>query len=76
MTGPVINYMPLSFQIGKETTNTAEVEVQKPGASWDTGGMTLEEVGTEKPETRLGSLSSQTAAVHQEESPAATRRYA
>ncbi|KAG7230908.1 hypothetical protein INR49_024936 [Caranx melampygus] len=73
VTRPVIKYLPLSFQIGKETTCTTEVEVQKPSASWDTGGMTLEEVGTEKPETRLGSLSSQTAAVHQEQLPAATR---
>ncbi|XP_056243415.1 ankyrin repeat domain-containing protein 26 isoform X9 [Seriola aureovittata] len=61
-------------KVGKEKTKTA-MEVQKSHASWNTGGTTLEEVGTEKPETRLGSLSSQTEAVHQEQQPAATKRF-
>ncbi|XP_056243406.1 uncharacterized protein si:ch211-272n13.3 isoform X2 [Seriola aureovittata] len=64
----------LQKEVGKEKTKTA-MEVQKSHASWNTGGTTLEEVGTEKPETRLGSLSSQTEAVHQEQQPAATKRF-
>ncbi|XP_039988810.1 ankyrin repeat domain-containing protein 26 isoform X2 [Xiphias gladius] len=59
-------------KVGKETTKTA-LEVQKSCASWDTGGMTLKEVGTEKPETRLGCLSSQARAVRQEKQPTATK---
>lgn len=51
------------------------MEVQKSSASWDAGGTTLDEVGTEKPEIRLGCLSSQAGAVHQEQQPAATKRY-
>lgn len=65
----------MSFQVGEETTKTA-MEVQKSSASWDTGGTALEEVGTEKPETRLGCLTSQAGAIHQEQQPAATKRYA
>ncbi|XP_035521285.1 ankyrin repeat domain-containing protein 26 isoform X5 [Morone saxatilis] len=57
---------------GKETTKTA-MEVQKSSTSWDAGGKLLEEVGTEKPETRLGCLSSQAGAIHQEEQPVATK---
>ncbi|XP_059182466.1 ankyrin repeat domain-containing protein 26-like [Centropristis striata] len=56
----------------KETTKTA-MEVQRSSTSWDTGGSALEEVGTEKPETRLGSLSSQAGAIHQEQQLAATK---
>lgn len=67
----------LSFQVGKETTQTA-TEVQQPStSSWHTGGTALEEMRTEKPETRLGSLSSQAGAIHQEQQqPVATKRYA
>ncbi|XP_050929149.1 ankyrin repeat domain-containing protein 26 isoform X2 [Lates calcarifer] len=60
------------FKVGKETART-EMEVQKSSASWDAGGTTLDEVGTEKPEIRLGCLSSQAGAVHQEQQPAATK---
>ncbi|XP_059190740.1 ankyrin repeat domain-containing protein 26 isoform X1 [Centropristis striata] len=56
----------------KETTKTA-MEVQRSSTSWDTGGSALEEVGTEKPETRLPSLSSQAGAVHQEQQLTATK---
>ncbi|XP_071349203.1 ankyrin repeat domain-containing protein 26 isoform X7 [Trachinotus anak] len=59
-------------KVGKETTKTA-MEVEKTSASLDTGGTTLDKVGTEKPETRLGCLSSQTEAVHWEQQPAATK---
>uniref|UniRef100_A0A4W6CQM4 CCDC144C-like coiled-coil domain-containing protein n=1 Tax=Lates calcarifer TaxID=8187 RepID=A0A4W6CQM4_LATCA len=59
-------------KVGKETART-EMEVQKSSASWDAGGTTLDEVGTEKPEIRLGCLSSQAGAVHQEQQPAATK---
>lgn len=55
------------------------MEMQKSGASWDTGGTELEGVGTEKPETRLGcrkELSSQAGATQQEQQPAVTKRYA
>ncbi|XP_067446464.1 ankyrin repeat domain-containing protein 36C isoform X2 [Thunnus thynnus] len=63
------------FEVGKETAKTA-VEVQKSGASWDTGGTASEGVGTEKPETRLGcrkELSSQVGATQQEQRPAVTK---
>ncbi|XP_067446469.1 ankyrin repeat domain-containing protein 26 isoform X7 [Thunnus thynnus] len=63
-------------KVGKETAKTA-VEVQKSGASWDTGGTASEGVGTEKPETRLGcrkELSSQVGATQQEQRPAVTKR--
>ncbi|GAA6223902.1 ankyrin repeat domain-containing protein 26-like isoform X1 [Lates japonicus] len=60
------------FEVGKETART-EMEVQKSSASWDAGGTTLDEVGTEKPEIRLGCLSSQAGAVDQEQQPAATK---
>ncbi|XP_071349150.1 ankyrin repeat domain-containing protein 26 isoform X2 [Trachinotus anak] len=60
------------LEVGKETTKTA-MEVEKTSASLDTGGTTLDKVGTEKPETRLGCLSSQTEAVHWEQQPAATK---
>ncbi|XP_035521282.1 ankyrin repeat domain-containing protein 36C isoform X2 [Morone saxatilis] len=60
------------LEAGKETTKTA-MEVQKSSTSWDAGGKLLEEVGTEKPETRLGCLSSQAGAIHQEEQPVATK---
>lgn len=67
--------MPLCFQVGKETTKTA-MEVQKSSTSWDSGGTALEEVSTEKPETRLGCLSNQAGAVHQKQQPVAAKRYA
>uniref|UniRef100_A0A3P8S8R7 CCDC144C-like coiled-coil domain-containing protein n=1 Tax=Amphiprion percula TaxID=161767 RepID=A0A3P8S8R7_AMPPE len=61
-------------QASKDTTTTT-MQVQKSSASWDTGHTALEEVGTEKPETRLGSLSTQTgAAIHQEQLPVAAKR--
>ncbi|XP_040894532.1 ankyrin repeat domain-containing protein 26 isoform X2 [Toxotes jaculatrix] len=60
------------LEVGKETTKTV-MEVQKSSASWDTGGTTLEKVGTEKPETRLGCLSSEAGIIHQEQQPAATK---
>uniref|UniRef100_A0A8D3C3Q8 Ankyrin repeat domain-containing protein 26 n=1 Tax=Scophthalmus maximus TaxID=52904 RepID=A0A8D3C3Q8_SCOMX len=59
-------------KVGKEMTKTT-VEVQKSSASWDTGGMILDEVGTEKPETWLGCLSGQPGAIRQEQQPAATK---
>ncbi|XP_051237406.1 ankyrin repeat domain-containing protein 26 isoform X14 [Dicentrarchus labrax] len=62
----------LQKEAGKETTKTA-MEVQKSSTFWDAGGTVLEEVGTEKPETRLGCLSSQAGAIHQEEQPVATK---
>ncbi|XP_051807841.1 LOW QUALITY PROTEIN: ankyrin repeat domain-containing protein 26 [Acanthochromis polyacanthus] len=61
------------LEAGKETTTTT-MQVQKSRASWDAGEQALEEVGTEKPETRLGSLSTQTgAAIHQEQQPVAAK---
>lgn len=75
LSSPVIKYLPLSFQVVKEPTKTA-VEMQKSSTSWDTGGTVLEEVGSEKPDTRLGCLTSQAGAIHQEHQPAATKRYA
>ncbi|KAF0040587.1 hypothetical protein F2P81_006485 [Scophthalmus maximus] len=62
----------LQKEVGKEMTKTT-VEVQKSSASWDTGGMILDEVGTEKPETWLGCLSGQPGAIRQEQQPAATK---
>ncbi|XP_031724501.1 ankyrin repeat domain-containing protein 26 isoform X7 [Anarrhichthys ocellatus] len=59
-------------KVGEEATKTASEE-QKPTTSCDTGGMALEKAGTEKPETRLGSLSSRAAATHQEQQSAATK---
>ncbi|XP_049430274.1 ankyrin repeat domain-containing protein 26 isoform X10 [Epinephelus fuscoguttatus] len=59
-------------KVGKETTKTA-MELQKSSTSWDTGGTTLEDVGTKKPENRLGCLSSKAGAVQQEQQPAATK---
>ncbi|XP_027128479.1 ankyrin repeat domain-containing protein 26 isoform X3 [Larimichthys crocea] len=59
-------------EVGKDTTMTA-LEVQKSSTSWDSGGTALEEVGTEKPETRLGRVSSRTGAMHQEQQPVATK---
>ncbi|TKS68207.1 Ankyrin repeat domain-containing protein 26 [Collichthys lucidus] len=59
-------------EVGKDTTMTA-VQVQKSSTSWDSGGTALEEVGTEKPETRLGRVSSRTGAMHQEQQPEATK---
>ncbi|TMS05655.1 Ankyrin repeat domain-containing protein 26 [Larimichthys crocea] len=59
-------------KVGKDTTMTA-LEVQKSSTSWDSGGTALEEVGTEKPETRLGRVSSRTGAMHQEQQPVATK---
>ncbi|XP_027128485.1 ankyrin repeat domain-containing protein 26 isoform X9 [Larimichthys crocea] len=61
-------------KVGKDTTMTA-LEVQKSSTSWDSGGTALEEVGTEKPETRLGRVSSRTGAMHQEQQPVATKRF-
>lgn len=53
------------------------MKVQKSSSSCDIGGTTLEDAGTEKPETRLGCLSSQAGAIHQEQQPAAaTKRFA
>ncbi|XP_031724441.1 ankyrin repeat domain-containing protein 26 isoform X2 [Anarrhichthys ocellatus] len=60
------------LEVGEEATKTASEE-QKPTTSCDTGGMALEKAGTEKPETRLGSLSSRAAATHQEQQSAATK---
>ncbi|XP_054865214.1 titin homolog isoform X3 [Amphiprion ocellaris] len=61
------------LEASKDTTTTT-MQVQKSSASWDTGHTALEEVGTEKPETRLGSLSTQTgAAIHQEQLPVAAK---
>ncbi|XP_069018039.1 ankyrin repeat domain-containing protein 26 [Embiotoca jacksoni] len=56
----------LQNEAGKDTTKSPVV-VQKSSASWDTGGTALEEFGTEKPETRLGLLSSGAGVTHQEE---------
>ncbi|XP_049430273.1 ankyrin repeat domain-containing protein 26 isoform X9 [Epinephelus fuscoguttatus] len=64
----------LQKEVGKETTKTA-MELQKSSTSWDTGGTTLEDVGTKKPENRLGCLSSKAGAVQQEQQPAATKRF-
>ncbi|XP_068579085.1 ankyrin repeat domain-containing protein 26 isoform X2 [Cebidichthys violaceus] len=59
------------LEVGKETTKTASEE-QNPITSCDTGGMALEKAGAEKPETRLGSLSSRAGATHQEQQSVAT----
>ncbi|CAJ1056224.1 ankyrin repeat domain-containing protein 26 isoform X10 [Xyrichtys novacula] len=57
----------------KETFKTA-AKMQKSSASWDTAGASVEEVSTKKPESRLGSLSSQAGAIPQEQQPDATKR--
>ncbi|KAM6926909.1 ankyrin repeat domain-containing protein 26 isoform 2-T3 [Lycodopsis pacificus] len=59
-------------KVGKEATKAASEE-QKPTTSCDTGGMALEKAGTEKPETRFGSLSSRAGATHQEQQSVATK---
>lgn len=74
LSSPIIKYVPLSFQVGKEARKTA-MEVQKSSASWDTAGTALE-VGTRKLETSSGCLSSHAGAVHQDQPPAAIQRYA
>ncbi|CAJ1056226.1 ankyrin repeat domain-containing protein 26 isoform X10 [Xyrichtys novacula] len=56
----------------KETFKTA-AKMQKSSASWDTAGASVEEVSTKKPESRLGSLSSQAGAIPQEQQPDATK---
>ncbi|KAK2917589.1 hypothetical protein Q8A73_004335 [Channa argus] len=60
-------------KFGQETTKTA-MQVEKSSALWDTAATAFEEVGTEKPETSLGFLSSQACAVQQEPPPAAIKR--
>ncbi|XP_042352084.1 ankyrin repeat domain-containing protein 26 isoform X3 [Plectropomus leopardus] len=62
----------LNKEVGKNTTKT-EMEVEKSSTSWNTDGTTLGDMGTKKPETRLGCLSSQARAVQQEQQPAATK---
>ena len=52
------------------------MEVQKSGASWDSSGMALEEEVAEKPETRLGCLSSRAGVIQKEQQPMAAKRYA
>ena len=74
VTSRVIKYLPLSFQVGKEMTKTV-AEVQKSSASRETGGMTQEEPGTEKPESRLGSLLRLTGAIQQEQQPVVYSSY-
>ncbi|XP_068458812.1 ankyrin repeat domain-containing protein 26 isoform X5 [Clinocottus analis] len=59
-------------KVDKKTTRTAS-EAQKSITSCDTGEMALEKAGTEKPESRLGSLSSRAGATHQEQQSAATK---
>ncbi|XP_067357970.1 ankyrin repeat domain-containing protein 26 isoform X10 [Channa argus] len=59
-------------KFGQETTKTA-MQVEKSSALWDTAATAFEEVGTEKPETSLGFLSSQACAVQQEPPPAAIK---
>ncbi|XP_074533397.1 ankyrin repeat domain-containing protein 26 isoform X8 [Halichoeres trimaculatus] len=53
----------------KETTETAMEVEQKSTSSWDSGGAALEESRTEKPESRLGSLSSPVGALPPEQQP-------
>ncbi|XP_068458808.1 ankyrin repeat domain-containing protein 26 isoform X2 [Clinocottus analis] len=60
------------LEVDKKTTRTAS-EAQKSITSCDTGEMALEKAGTEKPESRLGSLSSRAGATHQEQQSAATK---
>ncbi|KAK5867040.1 hypothetical protein PBY51_011561 [Eleginops maclovinus] len=60
------------LEVGKDT-RTAAMEVQTSSTSWDSGEQAFEEVGTEKPETRLGGLSSPAGKMHQEKQPAATK---
>ncbi|XP_067357962.1 ankyrin repeat domain-containing protein 26 isoform X3 [Channa argus] len=62
----------LQKKFGQETTKTA-MQVEKSSALWDTAATAFEEVGTEKPETSLGFLSSQACAVQQEPPPAAIK---
>ncbi|KAI4825374.1 hypothetical protein KUCAC02_021057, partial [Chaenocephalus aceratus] len=59
-------------KVGKDTRTTA-MEVHKSSTFWDSGGTALEEVGTEKPETRLGGMSIPAGAIHQEKPPAAIK---
>ncbi|XP_034541224.1 ankyrin repeat domain-containing protein 26 isoform X9 [Notolabrus celidotus] len=59
-------------KVDNETAKTA-MEVQKSSTSWDTGGAALEELRTEKPESRLGSLSSQVGAIPLEQQPETIR---
>lgn len=65
----------MCFQVGKETTKTA-MQMQKSSTSWDSVGTALEEVSTEKPETRSGCLSNQAGAIHQKQQSTTTKRYA
>ncbi|XP_038561732.1 ankyrin repeat domain-containing protein 26 isoform X7 [Micropterus salmoides] len=58
-------------KVAKETTKTA-MEMQKSSTSWDSGGTALEEVGTEKPETRSGCMSSPAGDIHHKRQPVAT----
>ncbi|XP_008282227.1 ankyrin repeat domain-containing protein 26 [Stegastes partitus] len=61
------------LEASKESATTT-MEIQKSSASWDVGEMALEEVATEKLETRLGSLSPQAgAAIHREQQPVAAK---
>ncbi|XP_034541214.1 ankyrin repeat domain-containing protein 26 isoform X2 [Notolabrus celidotus] len=60
------------LEVDNETAKTA-MEVQKSSTSWDTGGAALEELRTEKPESRLGSLSSQVGAIPLEQQPETIR---
>ncbi|XP_036962750.1 ankyrin repeat domain-containing protein 26 isoform X2 [Acanthopagrus latus] len=60
------------LEVGKETPKT-EMEVQKSGASWDSSGMALEEEVAEKPETRLGCLSSRAGVIQKEQQPMAAK---
>ncbi|XP_045900839.1 ankyrin repeat domain-containing protein 36A isoform X2 [Micropterus dolomieu] len=59
------------LEVAKETTKTA-MEMQKSSTSWDSGGTALEEVGTEKPETRSGCMSSPAGDIHHKRQPVAT----
>ncbi|KAM8750994.1 ankyrin repeat domain-containing protein 26 isoform 9-T11 [Acanthopagrus schlegelii] len=59
-------------EVGKETPKT-EMEVQKSSASWDSSGMALEEEVAEKPETRLGRLSSRAGVIQKEPQPMAAK---
>ncbi|KAM8750991.1 ankyrin repeat domain-containing protein 26 isoform 6-T7 [Acanthopagrus schlegelii] len=62
----------LQKEVGKETPKT-EMEVQKSSASWDSSGMALEEEVAEKPETRLGRLSSRAGVIQKEPQPMAAK---
>lgn len=74
LLSPVIKYLLYSFQVSKETPKTT-MEVQKSSASWDSSGMALEEEVAEKPETRLGCLSSRAGVIQKEPQPVAAKRY-